>query len=75
MSRIHEIKAELRDLQKRQEALQQEWLQIKSQALSRKMNQELFPTGEITLEGVMAVDWNELENSGYGQDWWDKITS
>ena len=75
MSRITEIEAEMVELRDRQTALGKEWQRLKGRALSRKMN-KTFP-GEITLEGVMAVDWNELGNliGGVSQKWWDKITN
>ncbi|MDB4278958.1 hypothetical protein N9917_05090 [Deltaproteobacteria bacterium] len=75
MSRTDEIEAEMASLREQMATLGKEWRGLKSRALSRKMNKTLFPDGEITLEGVMDVDWNELGNGGYGQKWWNKITN
>lgn len=73
MGRIEEIREEMAAMDTRRTALWEEYKILMARDLSWRMG-GLFPDGEITLKGIFQVDWNELGNMGYGEEWWKKIT-
>jgi hypothetical protein len=72
MTRIQDIEARLSEIRKEQETLGKEWTRLMGRNLTKRMK-VLFPKGEITIDRVMQVDWEELGNRGYGNAWWKRI--